>query len=489
MKKSIIFLSILAVAASSCISKSNKQKQETACPFTEVSKPRYGGIYAFGDPAAEGKAQGRAYIYPENDSTLLFYIWSCNGAPAYNSGEIDGRVSVQDGKATFRQNRNFSGNDCVIHFTFHGDTLAIAQENYDCECGFGHNVDLDDTFLRTTSDIPSYFTTMANDTVYFSQWQEDPEELTGKLAFRKIDSRFTDYFPDLVLGREHERGKLLPQEIVDKYLADLLLHPGFEGEVQRQFYAVGKITGYRGMNLYVCDYDGSRQDEDSYDNHTDSNRFVMVYDAHNFPLSNMVEDGSVYRVMSTMSSHYYGEGGESFFHSYFDTDTLLVSRGHTSESESATGFDTPLVSRKAYRSEITPLGEEIKEITRLELSSPFYDRDYLKRQNWLEEERRSPYPTEDDRYPLLPFPDDEDGGATLLFHIERIEDELFPVFEIRDREGKIMDNYTVGKPQHSTQIEVPSPISTLFKGAVIIKTSDGDLEMLPGERRFRLKTE
>ena len=52
-----------------------------------------------------------------------------------------------------------------------------------------------------------------------------------------------------------------------------------------------------------------------------------------------------------------------------------------------------------------------------------------------------------------------------------------------------MDNYTVGKPQDSTQTEAPSPLSTLFKCTIIIKTSDGDLEMLPGERRLRLKTE
>lgn len=487
MKKSIIFISFLAVVASGCIGKSNKQKKETADPFTEVIKPRYGGIYAFGDSAAEEKARGRAYIYPENDSTLLFYIRSCNGAPAYNSGEIDGRVTVQDGKATFRKDFGSAGKDCVIHFTFHGDTLTIAQENYDCGCGFGHNVYLDDIFLRTTSDIPPYFTTMANDTVYFGQWQEDPEQETGESTFRRIDSRFMDYFPDLVLGREHERGKLLPQEIAGEYLADLLLHPAFEGDVKRQFYAVGKITGYRGMNLYVCDYDGSREDEDDYDNHTDNLRFVMVYGADNFPLSAMAEDGNVYRIMSTMGSHYYGEGGESFLHSYFDTDTLLVSREHISESESATGFETPLVSRKDYRSEITPLGEEMREITRLEFSSPFYDRDYLKQQNWPATERRSPYPTENDRYPLLPFPDGEEDGTTLLFHIERAEDELFPVFEIRDREGKVLDNYTVGKPQNSMQIEASSPGSTLFKCTVIIKTSDGELEMLPGERRLRLK--
>ena len=156
----------------------------------------------------------------------------------------------------------------------------------------------------------------------------------------------------------------------------------------------------------------------------------MVYDADNFPLSAMAEDGNVYRIMSKMNSHYYDERGESFFHSYFDTDTLLVCREYTSESESATGFETPLVSRKNYRSEITSLGEEIREITRMELSSPFYDLDYLKQQNWsaaeAEEELRRPYPTEKDRYPLLHFPDVEDDGTTLLFHIERTKNELFP---------------------------------------------------------------
>lgn len=302
---------------------------------TPVSVPvaQYSGIYTFGNPATDKEApQGEAYIYPYDDNTLLFYVYVNIGAPAYNSGAIDGRISVRNGKATYRTRLGTAENDCVLHFDFRGDTLTIAQGSYNnCDCGFGNRVFLDDTFVRTTPDIPQYFVTIANDTVYFTQLKEQEQE-KDKLH-PKIDSRFTSYFPDLTLGEGHKRGKQLPQEIINDFLPDLS-NPEYAKE---GFYAVGKITDYRNMDMFVLDYEYEREDEDSYDNHAGPHRWLLLFDMDGFPMRGINEyneygDEKEDRALIKMGYHYHGEGGETELKSFFNRDTTLTSYMYSSQS-------------------------------------------------------------------------------------------------------------------------------------------------------------
>lgn len=473
--KTIFILSLLVLIAGGCSNKQNKVKVQP------------GGIYTFGNPQEEGAAHGKAYIYPENDSTLLFYIYKNNGAPSYNSGAIDGRVSLHDGKAIYRKLFDFGGNDCVLHFRFNGDTLTIAQENSDCECGFGHRVYMDNTFLRVSPEIPQYYTTISNDTVYFAWWQE-LEEQSDKNPYPQINNRFKNYFPDLILGQEHERGRLIPSEIADEYLPDML-----EPEVEKnKFYAVGKITNYKGMDLFVCDYEGERTDEDTYDNHVDCIRWLLLYQKNGFPVlvaanRYAYEEDGITRAKYLMNSHYYGEGGERNYRSYFNMDTVLVSSEHISESESATGFMTPFVCDKEYCWTITSSGErEDREITKLEFSSPFYDRNYLMKQDWNElddESFKRVCPGNYNGWMLST----EGYETNVLFHIKKIDGELFPVFETYD-DDCVIDRYIVGKPHDNVATDDNNDsVPVKLKCPVIIKTSDGDLEFLPGQDCFRLR--
>lgn len=479
-------LLILILALMACACNGTKSQNKETATIAADSIPHYGGIYAFGDTLQHERAYGKAYIYPENDSTLIFYVFISNGAPSYNSGSIDGKISVHNGKATFRTRFGDAETECVLYFDFRGDTLTIVQKNDECQCGFGNGVYLEDEFSRITSEIPSYFVTITNDKVYFKEWEAMGTE-DVETPYPGIDSRFIDLFPDLVLGQEHERGKLIPQEMIDEFLPDV--PEMFGNDVQSKFYATGKIMDYRGMNLFILDHEGTRENEGTYDNHTDSIRFVLRYNKNNQPVATMTEDGNLPRTIDYIQSRYYGEGGEESLHSYFDQDTTLLSVQQASNFDISTDYQFPLISHKEYRWRIGDEGTI--EITKLELSSPFYDRACLKKEKWYTEtdemECQRHYPTIKSQCPLLTFYNNEVSEIRILrFYLKRIGDELFPVFEVSDSEDTI-DQYIVGKPDENIQqSDVPS-VSSIFKSPVIIKTSDGDVEWFPGKGHIKLK--
>lgn len=102
--------------------------------------------------------------------------------------------------------------------------------------------------------------------------------------------------------------------------------------IKEEFYAVGKIIGYRNMDLFVLDREQEREDEDSYDNHVDHERLLLLFDKAGFPVqsTNEYNEFSEYysneketRTTITMANHYYGEGGEAHFSSFLIEIPLL----------------------------------------------------------------------------------------------------------------------------------------------------------------------
>ena len=189
MKKTIIILTALALIASSCKQAATKQ---------------YGGIYGF----TEGEG-GIVYIYPETDSTALFYLYKTKGAPSYNSGEIDGRIIIRDDKATFRNRYEGDETDCVLRFEFNGNKLTVTEdEEGDCRPFAGNGVYLDGTFLRTSSEIPQYYTNTQGDTIYFKDYPPI-ENATAPDDTRIIDETcFIIIYPKQEEGYEDETGDL-----------------------------------------------------------------------------------------------------------------------------------------------------------------------------------------------------------------------------------------------------------------------------------------
>ena len=114
---------------------------------------KHGGIYRWKSKITEDRG-GVVYVYPETNSTILFYMGLNAGAPAYNSGEIEGRIEINTGTGVFND-ANFP--DCKFKFSFVEDKLIVktVEDKYDCL--FGNGVSADGEFKRESSVTPEYY--------------------------------------------------------------------------------------------------------------------------------------------------------------------------------------------------------------------------------------------------------------------------------------------------------------------------------------------
>lgn len=194
MRQAVIILSIFAFIVSSCKQATKNQGEAVNKDNTENTNIlQYGGVYTFGDDNPEGPT-GEVYIYPENDSTALFYLFKSRGAPSYNMGSIDGRITVHNGKATFRKQYEYFENECILHFEFGKDSLTVIEDENNCDCGFGYGVYINNTFKRTSSEIPQYYTTMTNEKVYFARQQADYQSADEEETAENAESSENNFF-------------------------------------------------------------------------------------------------------------------------------------------------------------------------------------------------------------------------------------------------------------------------------------------------------
>jgi len=311
--------------------------------------------------------------------------------------------------------------------------------------------------------------------------QSEESRQQGKLP--PINERFLSYFPNMALGTHSEVRRLIPQKTVVEFLPDFV-YPDY---VSIRHYAIGKITNYRGLDLLVFGYEGERPYEGSYDNNTDSRRFLLLF-KNGIPLTMKSDRGEEQRLSHLISYRYYGEGGKALTESYFDTDSTIITRSYRSESESATGYSVPIASAKEFRWKINSRGErEILEVRLMEFSSPFYDRNFMNEQNWtwFEENNIRAFPTKDEKWNIninslncdyftLICPQ-----IDLYFYIEKIDGEYRTVFESYINE-ELIDRYIVGEPRNDIFLKKDyTNRSKVLKSPIIIKTSDGNLELLP----------
>ncbi len=132
-----------------------------------LSTSKYAGIYKRNMDTSAG-ASGMITIYPETDSTVLFYIDICLGDPSYNLGSLYNRVVIKDGQGLFCSNLfSYQDKDCKWLFTFSNDSLKIRTVENNYECGFGNGVIADGDYIRESSSIPECFENGESIKIYF----------------------------------------------------------------------------------------------------------------------------------------------------------------------------------------------------------------------------------------------------------------------------------------------------------------------------------
>ena len=164
MKKTVIF----ALLFFSMISYSQVQVDKT----NKLLTSKYQGTYSYGKDVERGRI-GTIFIYPETDSTILFYIDLNRGAPSYNMGSRYGQLKITNGSGTFYTKLGSSNKGCKLTFLFSKKSLTIETVEEQDDCEFGYAVVADGVFMRTTNKLPDYFVDMEEKKIYFKKTKPD----------------------------------------------------------------------------------------------------------------------------------------------------------------------------------------------------------------------------------------------------------------------------------------------------------------------------
>jgi len=132
-----------------------------------LSTSKYAGIYMCNIDTIRGSGE-IITIYPETDSTILFYIDICLGEPSYNLGSLYNRVIIKDSQGLFYSNQfSYQNEGCKWLFAFSNDTLKIRTIDNQYECGFGNGIIADGEYIRESSTIPEFFENGESIKIYF----------------------------------------------------------------------------------------------------------------------------------------------------------------------------------------------------------------------------------------------------------------------------------------------------------------------------------
>lgn len=136
------------------------------CSSVKEQHPTLAGTYSYG-PGAEKGRTGSLTIFPQNDSTVLFYVNLNIGPPSYNSGELFDTLKVQQNKAIYNRTSGDVDSDCRWEIDFLGDSIRIRTLNNAYSCGFGGNVRADGIYKVQNHEIPKFVIKNQGDTLYF----------------------------------------------------------------------------------------------------------------------------------------------------------------------------------------------------------------------------------------------------------------------------------------------------------------------------------
>jgi hypothetical protein len=114
--------------------------------------PSLTGTWTWGGEDAE-EAGGTLVVIDDAEGTR-FQLQLSRGAPSYNMGFLEGRLTVKDGRATFAHVE--AGMPCEIAFTFTRGSAVLERIGDDSGCLFGFQVHADGTYRRISRKKPKF---------------------------------------------------------------------------------------------------------------------------------------------------------------------------------------------------------------------------------------------------------------------------------------------------------------------------------------------
>lgn len=131
-----------------------------------------GGVFEYGRNIEKG-AIGLISVYPETDSTILFFVDVNRGTPSYNMGNLYGRLKVKSGTGVFNKNIGATEKTCKLEFKFENNILRVSTIEDNDSCEFGYGVMADGTYKRKSKKIPLHFIDATGEKYYFNETNPD----------------------------------------------------------------------------------------------------------------------------------------------------------------------------------------------------------------------------------------------------------------------------------------------------------------------------
>ncbi|HEV7231306.1 MAG TPA: hypothetical protein VGO45_08265 [Bacteroidia bacterium] len=141
-------------------------------PHHELETAKYAGVYSYGENPNTG-ATGSVTIYPETDSTVLFFIDICKGPPSYNLGQCYARLKFKNGNGIYYTKDDYEKKGCMWDLTINNKLLIIKTLDGCHECGFGAGVIADNQYALRKDSIPAFFKNGEGTKVFFSKTSPD----------------------------------------------------------------------------------------------------------------------------------------------------------------------------------------------------------------------------------------------------------------------------------------------------------------------------
>lgn len=127
---------------------------------------RFAGTYMFGSAIHKDADEdeddhvgpgGKVLLYPESDSTMLFFMEVEKGEPANTIGRLTGKITLKSNKGIFTLNNPQGIPVCKLSFQIEKRFLDIRTVDGLAECGFGPGVRADNRFFRYSGEIPECY--------------------------------------------------------------------------------------------------------------------------------------------------------------------------------------------------------------------------------------------------------------------------------------------------------------------------------------------
>lgn len=147
--------------------------QTTSLKSTTLTTSKFAGTYSYGSNAEKG-FNGLVIVYPETDTTILFYFESNLGPPSFNMGSVYGRVRIYGDTGTYTDQPIDQKQLCKCGFKFKKDRLILTFNFAFKNCGLGHGVYMNGEFKQISKKLITGFTNMEGKKYFFNA--TSPEE-------------------------------------------------------------------------------------------------------------------------------------------------------------------------------------------------------------------------------------------------------------------------------------------------------------------------